>query len=95
MIMMISHYRRTSIACITNIYSMTRPTNLAEIGDKVGDRRGGLVIEAVKRHDGLLPDALLGVPKQLHHLWQHRRNGLLVNEPAHGVERGAHHQIIV
>jgi hypothetical protein len=74
---------------------MTGPTNLAEIGDKVGDRRGGLVMESVKRHDGLLPDALLGVPEQLHHLRQHRRNGLLVDEPAHSVERGAHHQIIV
>ena len=52
-------------------------------------------MEAVQRHDGLLPDGLLGVREEVDDLPQHGGDGLLADEPAGGGENGAHDEVVV
>lgn len=68
---------------------------LLEVGDEMGDGRGGALVEAMQRHDSLLPDGLLGVAEQLDDLRQHRGDGLLVDELADGDEGGGDDEVVV
>lgn len=74
---------------------MERISNLAEVGDEVGNRGGGSLVKPVQRHDGLLPHGFLRVCKQLYDLWQHGGNGLLADEAARSGERCADNKIVV
>ena len=56
---------------------------------------GGLEVELVQRHHRLLSDVHLRVVEKLRDLRQHGRDGLLVDQPADGGERRAHHQVVV
>ena len=69
--------------------------SLAEVGKEMGNRGGGLVVEAVESHDGLLPDSLLGVGEEVDDLGQNGRDGLVVDELADGIEGGADDKVIV
>lgn len=68
---------------------------LAEVGKEMGNRGGGLLVEAMEGHDGLLPNGLLRVAEQFHHLRKNGGDGLVVDELANGIERGANDKVVV
>ena len=60
-------------------------------------RNGGrrFEVEAVQRHNGLLPNGVLGVVKKLDDTRKHGGDGLLVDEPADGVKSGANDEVVI
>ena len=69
--------------------------HLPKLAVQVRHRRRGLEVELVQRHHRLLSDVHLRVVEKLRDLRQHGRDGLLVDQPADGGERRAHHQVVV
>jgi len=61
----------------------------------VGDGGGRLLVEAMERHDGLLPDGVLGVVKEVDDAGEDSGDGLLVDEAADGVEGGADDEVVI
>ena len=53
------------------------------------------MMKAVQRHDGLLPHGILGVGEEVDDGGQDGGDGLLADEAADGVERGANDEVVV
>lgn len=68
---------------------------LAKIGQQVGDGGGRFLVEAMERHNGLLPDGVLGVVKEVDDAGEDGGDGLLVDEAADGVKGGADDEVVI
>lgn len=61
----------------------------------MGDGGGRFLVKAMQRHNGLLPDSVLGVVKEVDDAGEDSGNGLLVDEAADGVEGGADDEVVI
>ena len=72
---------------------ITQP--LPKIRHQIRNRPGGLLVKPVQRHNGLLPNGLLGMPQELNNLRQNGGDRLVVYELTDGVEGGANDEVVV